>query len=79
MKSYTYTFGQIRKVRDFCQKAIQQNFDIECRQKSFTVDAKSILGLFSLDLTQPITIEFPTISNNSDFEQYIIALGATKV
>ena len=46
-----------QRVKDFV--AITQNCDCEILLKSgkYVVDAKSILGIFSLDLSKPLTVE----------------------
>lgn len=33
--------------------------DVELRSGKFVVDAKSLMGIFSLDLENPVTIVFP--------------------
>ena len=46
-----------QRVKDFV--AITQNCEYEVLLKSgkYVVDAKSILGIFSLDLSKPLTVE----------------------
>ena len=46
-----------QRVKEFV--AVTQNCDCEILLKSgkYVVDAKSILGIFSLDLSQPLTVE----------------------
>lgn len=46
--------NDIALVRDFVSKTMLQNFDVELSSGKFTVDAKSIMGIFSLDLTKPV-------------------------
>ena len=46
-----------QRVKEFVN--VTQNFPEEILLKSgkYVVDAKSILGIFSLDLSQPLTVE----------------------
>ena len=57
MKSMKISLEMAQRVKDFV--AITQNWDYEIVLKSgkYVVDAKSILGIFSLDLSKPLTVE----------------------
>lgn len=57
MKSIKISLEMAQKVKEFV--AITQNYACEILLKSgkYVVDAKSILGIFSLDLSQPIVAE----------------------
>lgn len=57
MKSIKISLEQAQRVKEFV--AITQNCECEILLKSgkYVVDAKSILGIFSLDLSQPLTVE----------------------
>ena len=60
MKSIKISLEQAQRVKDFV--AITQECDFEILLKSvksgkYVVDAKSILGIFSLDLSKPLTVE----------------------
>lgn len=57
MKSITVSLETVQKVKEFV--AVTQNTEYEILLKSgrYVVDAKSILGIFSLDLSKPLTVE----------------------
>lgn len=57
MKSLTISLEIAQRVKEFV--AITQNCECEILLKSgkYVVDAKSILGIFSLDLSKPLTVE----------------------
>ena len=57
MKSMTISLEMAQRVKEFV--AATQNCDCEILLKSgkYVVDAKSILGIFSLDLSKPLTVE----------------------
>ncbi len=44
------------KVKAFVAVAMSKDYDIELLSGKFVVNAKSILGVFSLDLTHPVTM-----------------------
>ena len=46
----------INKVRDFCHIAMNQNCELTLQSGRYVVDAKSIMGIFSLDLCKPIDL-----------------------
>lgn len=64
MKSIKISLEMAQKVKEFVN--ITQNYSEEILLKSgkYIVDAKSILGIFSLDLSQPLTVE--VYSDNCD-------------
>ena len=55
------------QVQDFVNAATKCDFD------RYVVDAKSILGVFGLDLSQILTVEYR--GYNSDFENYLQKLA----
>ena len=46
----------INDVKDFVNAACNADFDIDLSSGRYTVDAKSIMGIFSLDLSKPIAV-----------------------
>lgn len=57
MKSMQISLEKASQVKDFVQIVQNYPFDIELKSERYIVDAKSILGIFSLDLARPLTIE----------------------
>ena len=57
MKSLKISLEMAQKVKEFV--TITQGCECEILLKSgkYVVDAKSILGIFSLDLSKPLTVE----------------------
>ena len=64
MKSMTISLEMAQRVKEFV--AVTQNCECEILLKSgkYVVDAKSILGIFSLDLSKPLVVEIH--SDNCD-------------
>ena len=57
MKSMQISLEKASQVKDFVQIVQKYPYDIELISERYIVDAKSILGIFSLDLARPLTIE----------------------
>ncbi|MBY0758659.1 MULTISPECIES: HPr family phosphocarrier protein [Sellimonas] len=51
-------------VKEFVTSAEKCDFDIDVFYNRFIVDAKSILGVLSLDLTKTLTVQYAGINPN---------------
>jgi phosphotransferase system HPr-like phosphotransfer protein len=47
-------FNSISEVKDFVDIVAGFNYDIDLVSGRYVIDAKSIMGIFSLDLNKPI-------------------------
>ncbi len=57
MKAVNVTLNMAENVKKFVNIVNRYSFDIDLRSGRFVVDAKSILGIFSLDLGKPLIME----------------------
>lgn len=57
MKSVMIRLSLVENVNNFVNIVTRYPFEMDLRAGRHVVDAKSILGIFSLDLTRPITLE----------------------
>lgn len=57
MKSVKISLGMAENVKKFVNIVSSYPFDIDIRSGRFLIDAKSLLGIFSLDLSKPVVIE----------------------
>lgn len=57
MKTFNLLLGSINDVKDFVNTVSKYDFDVDLTSGRYVVDAKSIMGIFSLDLSQPIKVE----------------------
>ncbi len=57
MKSVNIKLSLVENVNKFVNIVSRYPFDMDLRAGRHVVDAKSILGIFSLDLSRPITLE----------------------
>lgn len=56
MKSFDVFFKTIVDVKNFVNIVNKYDFDIDLESGRYVIDAKSIMGIFSLNLAQPIKI-----------------------
>lgn len=57
MQKYDIRLSLAENVKTFVNVVNKYDFDMDLRSGRHVVDAKSILGIFSLDLSRPITLE----------------------
>lgn len=57
MKSINIKLSLAENVKTFVNVVNHYPYDMDLRAGRHVVDAKSILGIFSLDLSKPITLE----------------------
>ena len=56
MKTVQISLNSIDKVKSFVNAITQFEFDFDLVSGRYVIDAKSIMGIFSLDLTKPIEL-----------------------
>ena len=56
MKEMKIKLFTIQEVREFVNMVILADFEVDLVQGRYIIDAKSIMGIFSLDLLSPITL-----------------------
>lgn len=54
MKKLTIQLSSIQDVREFVDVVTRYDMEIDLTSGRYIVDAKSIMGIFSLDLMKPI-------------------------
>ena len=57
MKSFEILLSSINDIKVFVNIVNKYEFDVDLTSGRYVVDAKSIMGIFSLDLTKPIKVE----------------------
>jgi len=57
MKTLDISLKSINDVKDFVNIVNKYDFDVDLSSGRYIVDAKSIMGIFSLDLSKPIRVE----------------------
>ena len=57
MKTFNVLISSINDVKNFVNTVSKYDYDIDLTSGRYVVDAKSIMGIFSLDLSKPIKVE----------------------
>lgn len=57
MKTFYIQLNSINDVKSFVNIVSSYNYDMDLTSGRYVVDAKSIMGIFSLDLSRPIKAE----------------------
>lgn len=57
MKNFNIMLHSINDVKTFVNSVNKYDFDVDLTSGRYVVDAKSIMGIFSLDLSKPIKVE----------------------
>jgi phosphocarrier protein HPr len=74
MVSRQIKLSQTKDVEEFVRAAEKCDFDINIFYNRFIIDAKSILGILSMDLTKVLTVEYG--GENSAFEHILNRFSA---
>ena len=75
MKTVDIKLSSIEDVRNFVNIVTKYDMDIDLTSGRYVVDAKSIMGIFSLDLMNPIQLTAHCDESDKLFEEikpYII-------
>ncbi len=70
MKTVNIMLSTINDVKDFVSAVNKYDFDVDLVSGRYAVDAKSIMGIFSLDLSKPITLQSHS-ENSEEFDKEI--------
>ena len=68
MKEITIKLSNVQDIRDFVNVVILADYDVDLVQGRYVIDAKSIMGIFSLDLLSPINLVAHTENADALFE-----------
>ncbi len=71
MKSVQISLNSIDKVKSFVNDLAKFDADFDLVSGRYVIDAKSIMGIFSLDLSKPINLN---IHSDSEIDQILETL-----
>lgn len=75
MSEFFVSLSSIEDVRQFVNAATCCPCEVDVLSGRYVIDAKSIMGLFSLDLSHPVKVEVHgSDADRSAFEQSVAAL-----
>jgi len=63
MKSITISLNSVDKVKSFVNIISRQEGDFDLTSGRYVIDAKSIMGIFSLDLAKPVQLDIHDNAN----------------
>ena len=66
MKTVQISLNSIGKVKSFVNAITQFDYDFDLISGRYVIDAKSIMGIFSLDLSKPIDLNIHTEGGSTD-------------
>ena len=66
MKTVSISLNSIDKVKAFVNDISKYDFDFDLVSGRYVIDAKSIMGIFSLDLSKPINLNVHAEGSNLD-------------
>lgn len=66
MQERKIKLNELQDVKEFVSAAGKCDFDIDIFYNRVTIDAKSILGVLSMDLTHDLTVQY--FGENRSFE-----------
>lgn len=77
MKTVEVSLNSIDKVKSFVNDITKFDFDFDLVSGRYVIDAKSIMGIFSLDLSKPITLNIHVDDANAEpimvvLERYLV-------
>ena len=71
MKTVQISLNSIDKVKSFVNAITQFEFDFDLISRRYVIDAKSIMGIFSLDLSKPIDLAIHAESNMDEIMEVL--------
>ena len=75
MKTANIRINTIEDVKNFVTTVTKCNYEVDIVSGRYAIDSKSIMGIFSLDLSKPITLEAHTEDGAAFFaelEKFIV-------
>ena len=63
MKTVKISLNSIDKVKSFVNEITKYDYDFDLVSGRYVIDAKSIMGIFSLDLSKPIDLNIHAEDN----------------
>ncbi len=74
MKKVLVNLSESQQIKTFVNIINKYAFDLDLRSGRYVVDAKSILGIFSLDLSKPVELEILS-DDNAEIEKFLAEIA----
>ena len=72
MKTVQISLNSIDKVKSFVNAITQYEYDFDLISGRYVIDAKSIMGIFSLDLSKPLELRVHSDDIMETLKPYLI-------
>ena len=69
MTTFNILLSSSKDVKDFVNIVSKYDFDVDFSSGRYVVDAKSIMGIFSLDLSKPVKVDVHSDSCEAFMEE----------
>lgn len=69
MQKIYIKMNNMTDIRAFLEKALMVEGDVTIKKGKYVIDAKSIMGVFTIDLSTGVTVEYP--ANAVEFERFL--------
>ncbi len=70
MQEINIKLTDMLSIREFVKEVVLLDYDVDLVQGRYIVDAKSIMGIFALDITSPIKV----VANTNDASSFFAAI-----
>ena len=70
MQEINIKLNDMLSIREFVKEVVLLDYDVDLIQGRYIVDAKSIMGIFALDITSPIKV----VANTNDATPFFNAI-----
>ena len=70
MQEINIKLTDMLSIREFVKEVVLLDYDVDLVQGRYIVDAKSIMGIFALDITSPIKV----VANTNDATSFFAAI-----
>lgn len=67
MKAVTISLSSVDIIKSFCSVVSKVDYDVDLIRGRYIIDAKSIMGIYSLDLSKPVSVNLHCQTN----EEYL--------
>ena len=71
MQEIQIKLTDMQSIREFVKEVVLLPYDVDLVQGRYIVDAKSIMGIFALDITSPIKV----VANTNDATSFFDAIA----
>ena len=69
MKTVQISLNSIDKVKSFVNEITKYDYDFDLVSGRYVIDAKSIMGIFSLDLSKPIDLNIHAENQDAQIDR----------